>query len=113
MTEPHPRDRRFYCVWEIPGDPAAAGLWSGPFPQVWAALLQRLPGGQYAGSGARLRRYPSEVFGVNWDSISFGVDDEPIKRIMMAEPLKGSKEHVHDLLERSPTATELVKNLSI
>ncbi|MCP4904026.1 MAG: proteasome accessory factor PafA2 family protein, partial [bacterium] len=63
--------------------------------------------------GECLRRYPSEVFGVNWDSISFGVDDEPIKRIMMAEPLKGSKEHVHDLLERSPTATELVKNLSI
>ena len=28
---------------------------------------------------------------MNWDSISFGVDDEPIKRIMMAEPLKGSK----------------------
>jgi len=63
--------------------------------------------------GECLRRYPSEVFGVNWDSISFGVDDEPIKRIMMAEPLKGSKEHVQDLLERSPTAAELVKNLSI
>jgi proteasome accessory factor A len=38
--------------------------------------------------GECLRRYPDEVFGVNWDSISFGLGDEPIKRVMMAEPLK-------------------------
>ena len=61
--------------------------------------------------GECLRRYGSSVFGVNWDSISFGVDDEPIKRIMMAEPLKGSKAHVQELLDNSPTAADLVKNL--
>jgi hypothetical protein len=51
------------------------------------------------------------VFGVNWDSISFSVDDEPIKRILMAEPLKGSKVHVEELLANSPTAADLVRNL--
>jgi hypothetical protein len=61
--------------------------------------------------GECLRRYASQVFGVNWDSISFGIDDEPIKRILMAEPLKGSKEHVEDLLVQSKTAADLVKNL--
>jgi proteasome accessory factor A len=61
--------------------------------------------------GECLRRYAPQVFGVNWDSISFGVEDEPIKRILMAEPLKGSKIHVQELLEMSPTAAELVKNL--
>ena len=61
--------------------------------------------------GECLRRYGSAVFGVNWDSISFGVEDEPIKRILMAEPLKGTREHVNELLENSPTAVELVKNL--
>jgi proteasome accessory factor A len=61
--------------------------------------------------GECLRRYGSAVFGVNWDSISFSVDDEPIKRILMAEPLKGSKAHVAELLESSPTAADLVKNL--
>jgi proteasome accessory factor A len=61
--------------------------------------------------GECLRRYGSAVFGVNWDSISFSVDDEPIKRILMAEPLKGSKVHVEALLDSSPTAVELVKNL--
>ena len=58
-----------------------------------------------------MRRYGSAVFGVNWDSISFNVDDEPIKRILMAEPLKGSKVHVDELLDNSPTAADLVKNL--
>ena len=61
--------------------------------------------------GECLKKYGSAVFGVNWDSISFGVDGEPIKRILMAEPLKGTRAHVEDLLENSPTAADLVKNL--
>jgi proteasome accessory factor A len=61
--------------------------------------------------GECLRRFPEQVFGVNWDSISFANGDEPIKRIMMAEPLKGSKEHVQELLDRSSTAEELLLNL--
>jgi hypothetical protein len=39
------------------------------------------------------------------------VDGEPIKRILMAEPLKGTKSHVEELLSSSPTAADLVKNL--
>lgn len=61
--------------------------------------------------GECLRKYGSAVFGVNWDSISFGVDGEPIKRIMMAEPLKGTKAYVDELLAGSDTAADLVKNL--
>ena len=61
--------------------------------------------------GECLRRYGESVFGVNWDSISFGVDDEPINRVLMAEPLKGTREHVEELLDRSSTAADLVKNL--
>jgi proteasome accessory factor PafA2 len=63
--------------------------------------------------GECLRRYPQEVFGVNWDSISFGFDDEPVKRIMMSEPLKGTKTYVEELLEKSPTAAELLANMKI
>jgi len=61
--------------------------------------------------GQCLKRYGDNVFGVNWDSISFGIGDEPIKRVLMTEPLKGSKQHVDELLDRSPTAADLVKNL--
>jgi proteasome accessory factor A len=61
--------------------------------------------------GECLRRYPLEVFGVNWDSISFSIGDEPARRIMMSEPLKGSRAYVEDLLDRSKTASELLANL--
>jgi proteasome accessory factor A len=61
--------------------------------------------------GGCLRRYGAQVFGVNWDSISFGIGDEPIKRVLMVEPLKGSKQHVEELFTSSPTAAELVRNL--
>jgi proteasome accessory factor A len=61
--------------------------------------------------GECLRRYPAEVFGVNWDSISFGVEDQPVKRIMMSEPLKGTAAHVEDLLDSSSTAADLVSKL--
>ena len=61
--------------------------------------------------GECLRKYGGAVFGVNWDSISFGADGEPVKRILMAEPLKGTKAHVAELLASSPTANDLVKNL--
>ncbi len=62
--------------------------------------------------GECLRRYPGEVFGVNWDSISFGFDDEPIKRVMMSEPLKGTRPMVEDLLDRSASASELLANMN-
>jgi proteasome accessory factor A len=51
------------------------------------------------------------VFGVNWDSISFGVGDAPINRILMSEPLKGTREHVEELLESALDASDLVKKL--
>jgi proteasome accessory factor A len=61
--------------------------------------------------GRCLQLYGPDVFGVNWDSISFGIGDEPIKRVLMQEPLKGSKVHVEQLLADSPTTADLVRNL--
>ena len=64
--------------------------------------IKRRSHGPRGHAGVLPRRVPEAyggaVFGVNWDSISFGVGDEPIKRILMAEPLKGTKAHVEELL---------------
>ncbi len=62
--------------------------------------------------GECIRRYGAAVFGVNWDSISFNLGEEPIKRILMNEPLKGTKRHVDELLSQSPTVEDLVRNLT-
>jgi proteasome accessory factor A len=64
--------------------------------------------------GEVIRRYGRAVFGVNWDSISFNLGDEQkIKRIFMNEPLKGTRALVQDLLDQSPTAVDLVRNLTV
>jgi Pup amidohydrolase len=62
--------------------------------------------------GMVLKKFRDQVFGVNWDSLSFNLGEGPIKRILMEEPLKGTKAHVQGLLDRSTTAAELVANLS-
>ncbi|MBW2414533.1 MAG: proteasome accessory factor PafA2 [Deltaproteobacteria bacterium] len=62
--------------------------------------------------GECIRRYGSSVFGVNWDSISFNLGEEPIKRILMNEPLKGTKAHVGELLDSCATVEELVKHIT-
>lgn len=63
--------------------------------------------------GMCLKKFRNYIFGVNWDSLSFNVDEGPIKRVLMEEPAKGSKAHVEGLLARSNTVEELLTNLSL
>lgn len=62
--------------------------------------------------GMCLKKYASSIFGVNWDSISFNLEDQPIKRILMAEPFKGTKAHVQELFDQSTTTEQFVANLT-
>jgi proteasome accessory factor PafA2 len=79
--------------------------------EISAAILQPPDDTRAFFRGECLKRYGAAVFGVNWDSISFGVGDDPINRILMVEPLKGTRAHVGALLDNSPTVIELVDNL--
>ncbi len=62
--------------------------------------------------GECIRRFPDAIFGVNWDSISFNAGDDPVKRILMNEPLKGTKSHVEQLLDDCEDAASLVGALT-
>jgi Pup amidohydrolase len=62
--------------------------------------------------GQCLKKFKHQIFGVNWDSISFNLGEGPIKRILMEEPTRGTKQHVEQLLERSETAADLVANIT-
>jgi len=79
--------------------------------EISAAILEPPDDTRAYFRGECLKRYGAAVFGVNWDSISFGVGDDPINRILMVEPLKGTRAHVGALLDNSPTVVELVDNL--
>ncbi len=79
---------------------------------VEEAIYQPPEGTRAYFRGQCLMRYKEEVYGVNWGSISFNLGQEPIKRIIMAEPTRGTRSHVEGLLNASTTAHDLVRNIT-
>ncbi|HLY34362.1 MAG TPA: proteasome accessory factor PafA2 family protein, partial [Jatrophihabitantaceae bacterium] len=61
--------------------------------------------------GECLRRYGSSVAAASWDSVIFDVGRESLVRVPMLEPLRGTKAHVGELLDRCPTAAALIDAL--
>jgi proteasome accessory factor PafA2 len=61
--------------------------------------------------GECLRRYGTSVAAASWDSVIFDVGRESLVRVPMLEPLRGTKAHVADLLDSSPTAQALIDAL--
>ncbi len=62
--------------------------------------------------GECLRRYPAQVAAASWDSVIFDLGRESLVRVPTLEPQRGTKAHVGALLDRSPTAVDLVEALS-
>lgn len=61
--------------------------------------------------GKCLQRFPESVVAANWDSMVFDVGDDPLRRVPMMEPTRGTAEHVGTLIEQSETAAELLEKL--
>jgi len=61
--------------------------------------------------GECLRRYPEAVAAASWDSVIFDVGQQSLVRVPTLEPLRGSRAHVLELLDRCPTAKSLVDEL--
>lgn len=61
--------------------------------------------------GRCLERWPDDVVAANWDSIVFDIGDEPLRRIPMMEPLRGTRDLVGDLIDSSLTPLDLINRL--
>jgi proteasome accessory factor PafA2 len=62
--------------------------------------------------GTCLARWPVAVVTANWDSLVFDLGTDPLRRVPMMDPLKGTAEHTAELLELSKTPAELLERLS-
>ncbi len=63
--------------------------------------------------GECLRRYPDHVAAASWDSVIFDVPGEnSLQRVPTMEPLRGTQAHVGELMDRCPTAADLLAALS-
>jgi hypothetical protein len=62
--------------------------------------------------GECIRRFPESVAAASWDSLVFDLPGrESLLRVPMIDPLRGTHEHVHELLEGSADAEALVGSL--
>ena len=63
--------------------------------------------------GRCLQQYPDAVAAASWDSVIFDIPGrESLQRVPTLEPLRGTRAHVGDLLDRCRTAAELVAALT-
>jgi proteasome accessory factor A len=63
--------------------------------------------------GRCLEKYADNVAAASWDSVIFDLPGrESLQRVPTIDPLRGSKAHVGELLDRSATATDLFAALT-
>lgn len=61
--------------------------------------------------GECLRKWPDDIVAANWDSLVFDVGSDPLRRIPMLEPTKGTRSHVGTVIEECTTPRELLERL--
>ena len=55
----------------------------------------------------------TQIAAASWDSVIFDLPGrDSLQRVPTLEPLRGTREHVGELLDRCPTAEELVAGLT-
>src|SRR5579875_539709 len=63
--------------------------------------------------GRCLQKYPDAVAAASWDSVIFDLPGhESLQRVPTLDPLRGTRAHVGDLIDRCATAAELVMALT-
>ena len=62
--------------------------------------------------GTCLARWADSVVAANWDSLVLDVGTDPLRRIPMMEPMRGSKKHVEQLFTEVSTPRQLVERLA-
>ncbi len=62
--------------------------------------------------GVCLTRWPDQVVAANWDSMVFDIGSDPLRRVPMMEPLRGTRTMVGDLLDTSESLSDLLDRLA-
>ncbi len=79
---------------------------------VVAAITEPPRGTRAWFRGECLKKWPAAVVTANWDSLVFDLGTDPLRRVPMMDPLKGTAEHVEALLASCASPSELLDRLS-
>ncbi len=61
--------------------------------------------------GRCLQKWPESIVAANWDSLVFDVGGDPLRRVPMMEPSRGTEAHVGTLIDECETAADLLGRL--
>jgi proteasome accessory factor A len=81
-------------------------------PDVTTAMTVPPPSTRAYFRGQCLEKWADAVVAANWDSLILDVGSDPLRRIPMMEPLRGTRAHVESLFEECTTPAELVARLA-
>jgi hypothetical protein len=82
-------------------------------PEETAEAVNEPPPGTRAWfRGKCLARWPEAVVTANWDSLVFDIGTDPLRRVPMMDPLKGTAEHTRTLLAQSTGPKDLLDRLN-
>jgi len=61
--------------------------------------------------GKCLQRWGDAIVAANWDSLVFDIGGDPLRRVPMMEPMRGTEAHVGRLIAECSSAAELLERL--
>ena len=61
--------------------------------------------------GRCIAKFPQQIVSANWDSLIFDLGTDPLHRVPMMDPLKGTKELTGSVLDESSSADALLRSL--
>jgi proteasome accessory factor A len=61
--------------------------------------------------GRCIAKYPESIAAANWDSVVFDLGADPLQRVPMMDPLRGTAALTKDLLDRCDSARQLLEEL--
>jgi proteasome accessory factor A len=62
--------------------------------------------------GRCLQKFPDQIYGASWSSVLLDTGEAAVKKIPMAEPGRGTRKLVGEILERSDSVAELLERLA-
>jgi Pup amidohydrolase len=79
--------------------------------EITEAMTEPPPDTRAYFRGQCLKRWASSIAAANWDSIVFDLGTDPLRRVPMMEPLRGTAAHVDTLFEGCNSPAELLERL--
>jgi proteasome accessory factor A len=58
-----------------------------------------------------LQRWADQIVAANWDSMVFDIGGDPLRRVPMMDPRRGTQEHVGRMMAECTSTAELLERL--